>query len=692
MGVLEEVLRYAIRGVPVGCIYALVAVGLVLTFKTSGVFNLAFGAQAFVSAAVFYRTHEDYGWPIVPAFVVAVLIVAPLLGYTLDRVLFRHVRTAPTVAKLVSSLGLLVAIPAVVQLWFGTGRKFNPPSIAPDPGRIFRFGEFSVSADELTTIVVTLLVVVGLTALFRHSALGLRMRSVVESPRMSELAGVNADRVGSVAWVLSSLLAGLAGVLLAPLYDSVDSITFTILIVAATAAAAFGRLSSLPLTLAGGIVLGTAQQVLAGYLPLDSVLAQGLRPSLPFLMLFLLLLFWPGLRQRREAGDPLSGVDPPPPSLAITYADPRVARLNRIAFLVFLTAVLVGALFVVNGYWLFLITQGLVYTTIFLSITVLTGMSGQISLCPAVFAGVGTFAAAQLAEQHGVPILWGMVIGAVAAAAVGVVVALPALRLGGLYLALATLAFALMVENVVFPLSWVSGGDAGLDVPRPQIGTIDFADDRAFFLLAFAVFGIVATAVVFIRKGTTGRYLAALRGSEVAASAIGIKPVRAKITVFALSAAIAGIGGTMLASLQGSASIDEFSSFVGLFWIVLVVTLGTRTVDGAVNAGMAFILMPELLDVLGVSSSLQVPVQFALFGFGAVTFAKNPEGVVEANKRKSIQAVSRWVVRHFGEPPSATPELATSPEPVTVLDALESAGAPDTEAPVPAGGPASPPR
>ncbi len=687
---MEEVLRYAIQGVPVGCIYALMAVGLVLTFKTSGVFNLAFGAQAFVSAAVFYRTHEEYGWPLVPAFVVAVVIVGPLLGYLLDRAIFRHLRGASTLATLVSSLGLLVAIPAVVQLWFGTGRKFNPPSIAPDAGHVFHFGEFSLSNDELTTMVATVLVVVGLTALFRYSALGLRMRAVVESPRMAELAGVNADRVGSVAWVLSSFLAGLAGVLLAPLYDSVDSITFTILIVAATAAAAFGRLSSLPLTLAGGILLGTAQQVLAGYLPLDSVFARGLRPSLPFLMLFLLLLFWPGLRQRREATDPLAGVDPPPPSLAITYADPRVARLNRIAFVVFLTAVFVGALFVVNGYWLFLITQGLVYTTIFLSITVLTGMSGQISLCPAVFAGVGTFTAAQLAADHGVPILWGMVIGAVVAAAVGVVVALPALRLGGLYLALATLAFALMVENVIFPLGWVSGGDAGVEVPRPEIGPIDFADDRAFFLLAFAVFAIIGTAVVLIRKGTTGRYLAALRGSEVAASAVGINPVRAKITVFALSAAIAGVGGTMLASLQGSASIEEYSSFIGLFWIVLVVTLGTRTVDGAVNAGMAFILMPELLDLLGVSSSLQVPVQFALFGFGAVTFAKNPEGVVEANKRKSIQAISRWVVRHFGEPPSAEPTLATGAGEVTVLDALESAGSGDAEAPVVAG-PASRP-
>lgn len=676
MEVLEEVLRYAIRGFPVGCIYALVAVGLVLTFKTSGVFNLAFGAQAFVSAAVFYKTRVEYDWPLVPAFLLAVVVVGPLLGYLLDRAIFRHLRSASAVAKLVSSLGLLVAMPAVVQLWFGQGTKFNPPSIAPDAGRVFHFGEYSISVDELATIVVTLVIVLGLTCLFRYTALGLQMRAVVESPRMVQLAGVNADRVGTAAWVLSSFLAGLAGVLLAPLFDSVDSLTFTILIVAATAAAAFGRLSSLPLTLVGGIVLGTVQQVVAGYLPLDSVLARGLRPSLPFLMLFLLLLFWPGLRQRREAVDPLSGVDPPPPALAITYADPRVAKLNRIAFFVFIGLVVSGAMFVVGDYWLFLFTQGILLTIIFLSITVLTGMSGQISLCQAVFAGVGTFTAAQLAQEAGVPILWGMLIGAAVAAAVGVLIAIPALRLGGIYLALATLAFALMVENVVFPLDWVSGGDAGVEVPRPVIGPIDFENNKAFFLLSFAVFGIISAAVVMVRKGTTGQYLAALRGSEVAATTIGINPVRAKITVFALSAAIAGIGSTLLASLQGTTSLNDYSAFVGLFWIVLVVTLGSRTVDGAVNAGMAFILLPEILDALGVPSSNQIPIQFALFGFGAVTFAKHPEGIVEAHKRRSIQAVSRWVVRRFGPPPGSEPESGPD-EPVPVL------------APMPAGGPPS---
>ncbi|MBA3304043.1 MAG: ABC transporter permease [Acidimicrobiia bacterium] len=684
---MEDLLRDFIRGFPVGCVYALVATGLVLTFKTSGVFNLAFGAQAFVSAAVFYELRIEQDWPLAVAAGLS-LALGPLLGWVLDRALFRHLRTASTVAKLVSSLGLLLAVPNIVGLFVGTGTKFNPPSIAVDAGGVYRLGDYSISADELMTVVVTLVVVAGLTCLFRFTALGLSMRAVVESPRMVELAGINADRVGTAAWVLSSFIAGLAGLLLAPLFGNIDQITFTILIVAATAAAAFGRLSSLPLTLAGGLVLGVAQQVLGGQLPLDSVLARGLRPSLPFFMLFLLLLFWPGLRRSREASDPLSGVDPPPPALAISYADPRLAKVNRIAFFVFLGVVLLGALFVVGGFWLFLITQGIILTTIFLSITVLTGMSGQISLCQAVFAGVGTFTAAQLADDFGVPILGGMVIGAVVAAAVGAVVAIPALRLGGLYLGLATLAFALMFENVVFPLNWVSGGNAGVEVPRPVVGPIDFASDRAFFLLAFAVFGLSAAVVVLVRRGTTGRYLAALRGSEVAATAIGINPVRAKITVFALSAAIAGVGGTMLGSLQGSTTLEDYSAFIGLLWFVLVVTLGSRTVDGAVNAGMSFILLPELLDVLGVPSSKQIPIQFILFGFGAVTFAKHPEGIVEANKRKSLQRISAWVVRRFGEPPEVDDApVDPTAEPVSVLSALESARGREEGAPVAAAKP-----
>src|SRR6478735_739169 len=301
---MSDLLGYVIRGIPFGCVFALVAMGLVLTYKTSGVFNLAFAAQAFVSAAVYYQLRVEEGWPNVPAFVVAVVVVAPLLGLILERLIFRHLRTAPAVAKLVASLGLLVALPEIVNLWIGSEAKYGVPTIWPNQFGIYRWGDYAIDGNEAATVIATVVSVVALTLLFRYSSIGLRMRAVVESPRMTALAGINSDRVSAFSWMLSSLFAGLAGVLMAPLFTQLAATNFTILLVAAIAAAAFARLTSIPMALLGGLLLGILQGILAGYLPLNSVLANGLRPSLPFVLLFLLLLFWPGLRNQREVTDP----------------------------------------------------------------------------------------------------------------------------------------------------------------------------------------------------------------------------------------------------------------------------------------------------------------------------------------------------------------------------------------------------
>ena len=180
--------------------------------------------------------------------------------------------------------------------------------------------------------------IVLLLVMFRYTALGLQMRAVVESPRMLELAGVDSERVGMTAWAMSSFMAGLAGVLLAPLYGQINADSFTTLLVVAIAAAALGRLTSLPLAFAGGIGLGIAQQTLNGELDPSSpheivrVLYEGLAPALPFVLLFLVLILSPAIRNRREHTDPLRGVDPPPSNLAVTYHDARLRRINRIVF------------------------------------------------------------------------------------------------------------------------------------------------------------------------------------------------------------------------------------------------------------------------------------------------------------------------------------------------------------------------
>jgi ABC-type branched-subunit amino acid transport system permease subunit len=464
---------------------------------------------------------------------------------------------------------------------------------------------------------------------------------------MTELAGVNADRVSAFSWMLSSLFAGLAGVLLAPLFAQVDAVNFTVLLIAAIAAAAFGRLTSIPLALAGGLLLGISQGVLAGYLPLDSVLAQGLRPSLPFAALFLLLLFWPGLREKRELTDPLSGVDPPPPSLA---AAQRIRVLTYVTWGLGIAVVAFGvflALVVINDFWLLISTRAVILSVIFLSIVVITGLAGQISLCQATFAAIGAFATAQFFDRFGLNPLLTMLLGALLAAIVGGLLAIPALRLGGIYLALATMAFAFMFDSVLEPLDWVSGGSVlPIRVKRPSVGPIDFASNRTFFLLSLGILGVVSVLVILVRNGTTGRYLDALRGSETAASSIGINPARARVTAFALSAGIAGLGGGLLSIHETQANYTaNFTPIFGLFLLVIVVTIGTRTVEGAIQAGLALAFFPEILKAIGISPNYDL----ILFGLGAITFAKHPEGILEFQKRQSLLFVQRLITR--GRPP-----------------------------------------
>ncbi len=655
---MTDLLNAVIGGTPIGCVFALMAVGLVLTYRTAGVFNLAFGAQAFVSAAVYYDTRVRHEWPIWAALVLSVFVIAPLLGYVLDRALFRHLRTASSIAKLVTTLGLVVAIPEITKLWFGRGASFGVKGIWPTTDEIggptiYRWGDYAIDGNQVATVLVTVVAVLGLTALFRWSQIGLRMRATVESPRMTELAGINADQVSSIAWILSSLFAGFAGVLLAPLFSQVSDANFLFLLIAAMAAAAFGSLKSIPLTLIGGLALGIGYQVLYEYLPRDSILGspQALRPALPFGALFLLLLFWPGLRNRREAADPLSGVDPPPPAPAATLRTRSMTTMTRVLAVGFFVFLSLGVATFFDDFWVLLFTTGIVYAVIFCSITVITGMSGLLSLSQASFAAIGAFTTAQLVDAFDIQVLVAVLIGALLAALVGGLFSLPLMRLEGLYLTLATLAFAAFFEFVITPLDW-AGGEL-LDVPRPIMGPVDFTSTRSYFFLCLVILGLVAGAVLLIKRGTIGRYLDALRGSEVAAASIGIDPRRARVTAFALSAGIAGLGGGLLAVLDTGLSALNYNFLQGLFWVVLVVTLGARSLQAAITAGIMFKLFPEILSRIDIGALPDTvnPAQnpqalaFALFGLGALTYAKHPEGIIEYQTKGSMRFVNEKILR-----------------------------------------------
>ena len=672
---MQDLTSSVIQGFPVGCVFALVAIGFVLTYKVSGVFNLAFGAQAFTAAAVYYVLRVQHGWPTPPAAFVAVLVVSPLLGILLHFAIYRYLRTAAPVARLAVSIGLLVALPEIARivLRFGSSPLYGVEGVMGNGETTYHFSSYVVDRNQLATIVATFASVIALTLMFRYTQIGMRMRAVVESARMTELAGISAERVSSVGWALSSILAGMAGVLLGPLFPQLSSQNFFVLIVAAIAAAAFAGLSSLPLALVGGLALGIGAQILSRTLPTGSILAQGLRPSLPFVALFLVLILKPSLRRKKEFADPLAGVDPPPPALAAVERGPGLTRATRI----FETAICAGLVawfaFVGNAYWLSLATQAAIFAIIFLSITVFTGMAGEISLAQGAFAAIGAFTCGQLATRWGVSDFAGIAVGIVIAVAVGALLAIPALRLGGIYLALATLAFALFFEEVIVKFDWAGGGLLPVEVPRPQLGPINFTSDRPFFFLSLVALGIACVFVVRMRRGSTGLTLRALAGSEVAGSSVGISPARARVTAFAVSAGIAAAGGALLAMREGAANYSaDFTVQFALFWLVLVATLGPRTVEGAIVAAFALKFFPELLNGLGLSPSWQ----YILFGLGAIAYARHPEGTFDHFKRTSqnfIQArIDGYNARGARRDPGA--EVVLESEPVQAAVSPSTAG------------------
>jgi branched-chain amino acid transport system permease protein len=695
----EDIFRAILQGTPPGAVYALIALGFVLTYKTSGVFNLAFGAQAYISAALFFQAREEWEWATGPALVLSVFVVAPLIGLLLERLIFRHLRTAPAVAKLVVTIGLTVALPNLFELItsFQPVAGRTPEGIVPDGDVLYDvFNVYSFSRDELVALGVAVLGMLALGALFRFTALGLQMRAVVESPRMTELAGIRADRVSAFAWALSSVFAGMAGVLIAPRFNTLAAPDFFNLVVVAIAAAALGRLVSLPRALVGGLALGIFIALLNTFLPRWSAgnawleaIQENIAPAVPFVVLFGVLVLWPAIRRTREAADPLAGVDPPPPAPAAATRSRGLTVATRVFALGFFGIVGLIVFFRADQSWLFVVTQAVIFATIYLSITVITGFAGQISLCQGAFAAMGGFTVFQLADRYDMSVMVAAVIGAAVAAAFGALLSLPVLRLGGVWFAIATLAFAFFFDSVMVKLSWIGGGDTalleGTRVPRPTIGPWDFANDLSFLGLAVVVFVLASFAVIRIREGTVGQTLRALRGSEVAAASIGISPARARIIAFAVSAFIAGLGGAMLSMLQENVNYtNNFAPFTALFWLVLVVTLGCRTVEGAANAGAAFALFDVVIlrgEFLGwiLRSPDRIPDvfpispkwRFVLFGLGTIQFARHPEGLVEHGKRQWMARLERRAGPRTG--PSAK-AAAGKPETVAAGAGADATG------------------
>ncbi|MFK0236914.1 ABC transporter permease subunit [Streptomyces vinaceus] len=666
---MGDLLVFVLSGLVSGALYALLATGLVLSYSASGLFNFAHGATAYLCALTFYEVHSGLGWPAVPAALLVVCVLAPGLGWGLDRLMFRRLARVGETAQIVATIGLLVALPAAglwaVELLGDAGAPVKPAEnqfglagVGPSPARSWQlFDGVGVDSDQLITWVVTALVAVGLWVLMRHTRLGLRLRAAVDNRSLTELRGISADRLSSVAWMISSALAGLAGVLATPLLG-LSAHDFTLFLFVSATAAVIGRFASVPLAFAGGLGLGVLQNLVAGYASFAEGIT-GFRTAVPFLILFGGLLV--PARRGRTAGTAASddgGAVPPDRPAGASWA----RRWG--AWAVAAGGLALAFYTVTTPFWSGLLAQGLALGLVFMSFTVVTGLGAMVSLAQGTFV-TGAALVAGLLMSRGWPFVAALAVGTCAAAVLGALVALPALRLGGRTLALATLALAFLADQVLFQMRWLRNGDAGWSVPRPVFGPVDLGDDRALGVALVVLTAVCAGALSALRNSPSGRAMLAVRSAPAAAMASGVSVLRTKLLLFTVSAGLAGFGGVLLASYNTRITATDFTAMTGLVWLAVVVAAGVRRPQYAVVAGLVFAVAPRVLSEW-VTQSAHLPV--ILFGLAGLALANDPDGycaavpVRLARRRAAASGAGAGPGAGAGAGPGAPPaELSAAP-------------------------------
>ncbi len=638
---------YLVGGLVVGSVYALAALGLILTYTSSRVFNFAQGALAFFCALTFRELVVEHGWPAVPAALVVVGLLAPLIGLALWAVLFRHLTHAPPHVRLVSTIGLWVAVPPVARILYGHEEIYDRTGLGPQPPHVYRPLGVVVDSDQLIVLGATVAIALGLVVMMRATPFGLAVRATVDAPVMAGVAGIDTRLVGAATWMIGTALAGASGVLLAPLRGYQET-QFTFLLLGAFAAVVIARMHSLVAGVAGSLLIGLAQnlaqsspfeRVLVSVFGENSVLQRGLVPSIPFLLMLVFLVAYRGLQRERFTTD-TRALRPSTTVSSEEAVGPGSRRRRALPLLVGVAVVLVLPE-VLSGRWQAVVAKGLALAVAMLSYVVLTGQGGMISLCQITFAGIGGALTAQLATAWGWPVLPSIVVAALVVVPVGLLAALPSLRLGDLYLALATLAFAELVQNLFFQLERINNFDSGVRVPRPVLGPVNFGDDRAFYYLLVVAFLVVALLVLNLQRSTTGMALDALRSSEAAAATVGVGIVRAKLAAFGVSAFIAALGGGFYVTYARIAQpAQAFNALLGAVWLAVVVTWGVRSVGGALAAGLALAVLPQLFSEHLSGGWLEVPT--VLFGLGAIALAREPRGVlVQVAERRRERRAAR---------------------------------------------------
>lgn len=612
-------LLFAILGIGTGVVYALIAMGIVLIQKGTGAINFAQGAIAGVSA-IYYAVATNEGTSI-PVAMATCIVVAALGGVAFYFAVMRPLRRAPLLARIVSTLALMVVLSGLAVKWWPSPSVVAPPLFPQTSLELFGI---AFGVDRFYLLGTTVVLTIGLWALYRFTTFGRATRATAESERGAMLLGYSPDLIGAANWALGCALAAVAGVLIAPI-ATLDINTLSLLVVPALAAALVGRFTSFAITAGVALIIGMAQSLLTNYWQ-----QPGVNQAVPFVVIALVMI----LRGRSipERGG-LSLIRDP---LAL---DRRPSLRGWLPILV----ITVAGLIVASPVYQAAITTSLVFVVLALSLVVVSGFVGQLSLAQMVFAGVGGFATAKVAGDLPFPIP--LLLAGVVAVPVGVIIGLPALRVRGINLAVMTLGAAATISAVVFQNSDWTGGASGSQVPAPSLFGLSLdpvAYPLRFGLLCLVVVALAVLGVLTLRQSGSGRRMLAVRANERAAAVVGINVSRTKLTAFGLSAFLAGVGGSLLAYQLGAVSFDRFSPLASVMLVATVYIGGIATVRGAVFAG-AIATGGVVYTWLSTTSQGIDSWWFVISGAALlVTVVTQPNGAVIATEQSLAALRGAW--------------------------------------------------
>jgi ABC-type branched-subunit amino acid transport system ATPase component/branched-subunit amino acid ABC-type transport system permease component len=627
--------QFLFLGLGNGGVFAALAMALVVTYRSSGVLNFATGAQALYAAYTYSLLRNGLLLQPIPGLsptinlgtnlsfwpaLLVTLAIQAVLGALAYLLIFRPLRNHRPVAKAVASIGLMGLLTAIVTYQVGTQVILVNPIF---PQNHVSFLGVDISVDRLLLAGTIIGLGIVLTVLFRFTRFGLATRASAETEVGALVSGLSPDRIALVNWIISFIVCGLAGILIAPLVPLQPG-TYTLFIVPALAAAVVGRFHSLGWAIAAGLGIGMLESLSVYLNGVHSWFPAGAGQLIPLILVLAVLAF--------------RGQTMPSRGTLVQVTLGRAPRPHwRLPTAVIGTAVGIGAIYFFTGNDRAALYSSMITGVITLSLVVVTGYTGQISLAQLTFAGVSAYILSTFASSWGIPFPIAPIMAALVAAAAGVLIGIPALRVRGLMLGVVTLTFAAGVEAIWFNNNSVDGGASGLAIPTPRLFGLDLSIGSgndfprpAFGFLCLVVLVLVALGVSWLRTSRLGSAMLAVRADERSAAAAGINVVLVKLTAFAIAAFIAGLGGSLLAYQLGNVTFQDFDAYLGLVTFSVVVVAGITSVSGGILAGVisAGGIMVALISS-GVGSGGVDNWYGIVAGIGVIlTVIFNPDGIV----------------------------------------------------------------